>query len=48
MILPTLAANGLTVGGWFMMILSVGTVTLLFLTCIYKVLKGPDRNRSGD
>ena len=27
MTLPILAAKGLTTGGWFMMVLSVGTVT---------------------
>ena len=28
-------------GGWFIMFLSVGTVSLLFAWCIYKVLSTP-------
>jgi hypothetical protein len=40
-----LAATGLTTGGWFMMVLSVGSVTTLFCTCLYKVIKGPKTPR---
>jgi|GEM_PF-839572 ABC-type spermidine/putrescine transport system permease subunit I len=43
MIFPILA-EGLTAGGWLMMILSVGSVTTLFLLCLYKVLKGPKQD----
>ena len=28
-------------GGWIIMLLSVGTVSLLFVWCIYKVLSTP-------
>ena len=28
-------------GGWLIMLLSVGTVSLLFVWCIYKVLSTP-------
>ncbi|MEX0331150.1 MAG: hypothetical protein AB3N64_06975 [Puniceicoccaceae bacterium] len=28
-------------GGWFIMFLSVGTVSLLFVYCIYRVLTTP-------
>lgn len=30
----------MTIGGWFTMTLSVGFVTLLFVWCIYRVLRG--------
>lgn len=32
----------MTPGGWFVMILSVGSVTTLFLWCLWKVLTTPD------
>jgi hypothetical protein len=32
----------MTPGGWIVMILSVGSVTTLFLWCIRKVLKTPE------
>jgi len=35
------AATGMTAGGWVMMILSVGAVTLFFAWCLYKVLTTP-------
>jgi len=38
----TLAQTGLTVGGWIIMILSVGFVTGLLGWCIYKVIATPD------
>lgn len=28
----------MTIGGWLVMLLSVGTVTALFIWCIYKVI----------
>jgi len=31
----------MTIGGWLMLILSVGTVTALFAWCMYKVLTTP-------
>ncbi len=31
----------MTTGGWINLILSVGFVTLLFVWCIYRVLRGP-------
>lgn len=31
----------MTLGGWIIMIASVGTVTILFTVCIYKVLTAP-------
>jgi hypothetical protein len=42
MTLPILA-DGLTTGGWLMMILSVGSVSTMFCICLYKVLKGPHK-----
>ena len=32
----------LTPGGWFVMLFSVGTVTGVFLCCLWKVLRTPD------
>ena len=32
----------MTPGGWIVMILSVGSVTAVFLWCIWKVLKTPE------
>ncbi len=32
----------MTAGGWIVMTLSVGSVTALFVWCIYKVLTTPD------
>ena len=34
-------AEGLTAGGWIIMLLSVGGVSTLFVSCLIKVLKGP-------
>lgn len=31
----------MTAGGWFVMILSVGSVLILFLWCVWKVLTTP-------
>jgi hypothetical protein len=31
----------MNIGGWLIMLLSVGTVSLLFAWCIYKVLSTP-------
>ena len=31
----------MTLGGWLIMLISVGTVTVLFCWCIYKVLSLP-------
>ena len=31
----------MNIGGWLIMLLSVGTVTVLFTWCIYKVLSTP-------
>ena len=31
----------MTTGGWINLILSVGFVTVLFVWCIYRVLRGP-------
>jgi len=31
----------MTLGGWIVMVLAVGSVTLLFAWCIYKVLATP-------
>ncbi|MGH8021096.1 MAG: hypothetical protein ACREIA_23010 [Opitutaceae bacterium] len=31
----------MTIGGWINMILSVGFVTVLFVYCVIRVLKGP-------
>lgn len=33
-----MTTDGLTTGGWLTMLLSVGSVTTLFLWCLYKVL----------
>ncbi len=35
----------MTIGGWITMILSVGSVTLLLVWCIWKVLKTPEATR---
>lgn len=32
----------MTIGGWIMLILSVGAVTALFAWCLYKVLTIPE------
>jgi heme/copper-type cytochrome/quinol oxidase subunit 2 len=32
----------MTPGGWFVMLFSVGTVTGVFLWCLWKVLRTPD------
>jgi hypothetical protein len=32
----------MTPGGWIVMILSVGSVTVLFLWCLWKVLSTPE------
>jgi hypothetical protein len=32
----------MTVGGWINMLLSVGSVTLLFAWCVWKVLRTPE------
>ncbi len=32
----------MTIGGWIILIISVGTVVILFTWCIYKVLSIPD------
>lgn len=37
-----LAADGLTIGGWFTMVMSVGFVTGLFAWCIWRVVRAPD------
>ena len=34
----------MTIGGWIIMLLSVGTVTTLFAWCIYKVLTSPSES----
>jgi hypothetical protein len=34
----------MTPGGWFVMLLSVGTVTGVFLWCLWKVLRTPDES----
>ena len=34
----------MTPGGWIVMILSVGSVTAVFLWCIWKVLKTPEES----
>ena len=31
----------MNIGGWLIMLLSVGTVSLLFIWCIYRVLSTP-------
>ena len=31
----------MTIGGWINLILSVGTVTVLFIWCIYRVMTAP-------
>lgn len=31
----------MTIGGWLTMTLSVGSVTALFVWCVYRVLRGP-------
>lgn len=31
----------MTPGGWINMLLSVGFVTVLFVWCVYRVLRGP-------
>lgn len=31
----------MTAGGWITMFLSVGSITTLFVWCIYRVLRGP-------
>lgn len=33
----------MNIGGWVIMISSVGTVTMLFSWCIWKVLSDPDK-----
>ena len=35
----------MSAGGWIIMILSVGFVTVLFVWCIYKVLTTPDASQ---
>ena len=35
------ASNKMTIGGWIILIISVGTVVTLFTWCIYKVLSIP-------
>lgn len=32
----------MTAGGWFVMLVSVGSVTALFLWCVWKVLTTPE------
>ncbi len=32
----------MTLGGWIIMLISVGSVTTLFTWCIYKVLSTPE------
>ena len=34
----------MTPGGWFVMLVSVGSVTLLFLWCLWKVLTTADES----
>jgi hypothetical protein len=34
----------MTIGGWINMLLSVGFVTVLFIWCILRVLRGPRSN----
>ena len=38
----------MTTGGWINMILSVGFVTVLFVYCIIRVLKGPGNKTDHD
>lgn len=35
----------MTIGGWIIMLLSVGGVTLLFAWCLYKVLSTPGETK---
>jgi hypothetical protein len=35
----------MTLGGWINLILSVGSVTALFLWCIWRVLRTSDRDQ---
>ena len=35
----------MTTGGWINMVLSVGFVTVLFVYCIVRVLRGPEANQ---
>jgi len=34
----------MTPGGWFVMLVSVGSVTALFIWCIWKVVTTPDES----
>lgn len=34
----------MTIGGWINMLLSVGFVTILFVYCIVRVMRGPRRD----
>jgi len=38
----------MTLGGWIIMLGSVGFVTLLFLWCLYRVLNGGQQQRPDD
>ncbi len=35
----------MTIGGWIILTVSVGTVTALFIWCIFKVIRTPDETK---
>lgn len=41
-VLPLLATEGLTAGGWIMMLASVGGMTAFLIWCVYKVVSTPE------